>query len=80
MQIVNIHDAKTHLSKLATEAANGKTFIIAKAGKPLVQVIPYAAEKKVIKRIGFMQEINVPDNFDNILVNEIDKLFTGESE
>ena len=42
MQSVNIHDAKTHLSRLVEEAAGGKAFIIAKAGKPMVKVVPLA--------------------------------------
>jgi prevent-host-death family protein len=39
MRIVNIHEAKTHLSRLVEEAANGESFVIAKAGKPLVKVV-----------------------------------------
>jgi prevent-host-death family protein len=40
MQTVNIHQAKKHLSRLIEQAAKGEPFIIAKAGKPLVKVIP----------------------------------------
>jgi len=40
MQTVNIHEAKTHLSRLVDQAAKGKVFIIAKAGKPMVKVLP----------------------------------------
>ncbi len=40
MRTVNIHEAKTHLSRLVREAAQGKPFVIARAGKPLVKVIP----------------------------------------
>lgn len=40
MQTVNMHEAKTHLSRLVDEAAKGKSFIIAKAGKPMVKVLP----------------------------------------
>lgn len=46
MRIVNIHEAKTHLSKLVEKAVGGESFVIAKAGKPLVKVIPYDAPKK----------------------------------
>jgi prevent-host-death family protein len=38
--IVNMHEAKTHLSRLVEQAANGREFVIAKAGKPMVRVIP----------------------------------------
>lgn len=40
MQTINIHEAKTHLSRLVEDAASGNPFIIAKAGKPMVKVIP----------------------------------------
>ncbi len=40
MQTINIHEAKTHLSRLISKAAEGEPFIIAKAGKPLVKVVP----------------------------------------
>ncbi len=46
MLTVNIHEAKTHLSRLVDKAFGGEAFIIAKAGKPLVKVIPYDAPKK----------------------------------
>ncbi len=40
MRRVNIHQAKTHLSRLVEEAARGEPFVIAKAGKPIVKVVP----------------------------------------
>jgi prevent-host-death family protein len=40
MQTVNIHEAKTHLSRLVDQAAKGDSFVIAKSGKPLVKVVP----------------------------------------
>ena len=43
MRTVNIHEAKTHLSRLVEAAAKGEPFIIAKAGKPLVKVVPVDA-------------------------------------
>jgi prevent-host-death family protein len=77
MQTINIHEAKTHLSRLVEQAAKGKTFIIAKAGKPLVKVI--ALETPAVaatKRIGFMvEEVFVPDDFDQMGANEIEVLF-----
>jgi len=52
---VNMHEAKTHLSKLVDKAAKGESFIIAKAGKPMVKVIAFdAPPTKPIKRVGFM--------------------------
>lgn len=80
MHTVNIHHAKTHLSKLVEQAAQGESFIIAKAGKPLVKVMALAApEAGQLKRIGFMVgEIEVPDDFDRMGTAEIEQLFGGD--
>lgn len=79
MLIVNIHDAKTRLSKLVEQAALGEAFIIAKAGKPVVKVIPLKpAEAGTPSRLGFMAgEFSVPDDFDQMGDDEIESLFTG---
>ncbi|MEI7867485.1 MAG: type II toxin-antitoxin system prevent-host-death family antitoxin [Candidatus Methylumidiphilus sp.] len=79
MHTVNIHEAKTHLSRLVEEAAKGETFIIAKAGKPMVKVVPLSAEETgTQRRLGFMQgEIQVPDDFDRMGADEIEALFQG---
>lgn len=81
MQTINIHEAKTHLSKLVEQAAKGESFVISKAGKPMVKVValdtPNATD---IKRLGFMvNEIAVPDDFDTMGAAEIGQLF-GDSE
>jgi prevent-host-death family protein len=80
MRTVNIHEAKTHLSRLIERAANGEPFIIAKAGKPLVKVVPldtHAEDKK--SRIGFMKGlIEVPDDFDTMFADEIEEMFYGK--
>ena len=77
MQTINIHHAKTHLSRLVEEAANGQSFIIAKAGKPLVKVIALdTLEAPKPQRIGFMKDnIAVPDDFDRMADAEITNLF-----
>jgi prevent-host-death family protein len=46
MRTINIQAAKTHLSRLVDAAAGGEEIVLAKAGKPLVRLIPYAAAKK----------------------------------
>ncbi|MBN1664251.1 MAG: type II toxin-antitoxin system Phd/YefM family antitoxin [Deltaproteobacteria bacterium] len=81
MQTINIHEAKTHLSRLVEEASQGKAFIIAKAGKPLVKVLPLSAEEqKGVEKFGFMAgEISVPDDFDSMGTPEITLLFEGKS-
>ena len=77
MLTVNIHDAKTQLSKLVEQAAQGEAFIIAKAGKPMVKVIPLGkAETGAASRLGFMAgEIAVPDDFDRMGEEEIQRRF-----
>lgn len=80
MNTFNIHQAKTQLSKLVDEAANGRPFIIAKAGRPLVKVVsldtPVGDERK---RVGFLEgQFLVPDDFDSMGGAEIEGLFQGE--
>lgn len=82
MQTVNIHEAKTQLSRLVEQAANGEPFVIAKAGKPLVKVMalntPEVAQQQ---RLGFMVgQIMVPDNFDQMGSAEIEHIFGGARE
>ena len=79
MRTVNIHEAKTQLSRLVEQAAKGESFVIAKAGKPLVKVMPLdAPEAGEKKRLGFMAgEIQVPDDFDRMGAAEIERVFTG---
>jgi len=79
MLTVNIHDAKTQLSRLVEQAAQGEAFIIAKAGKPMVKVIPLGrTETGTASRLGFMVgEFSVPDDFDQMGGSEIEGLFTG---
>ena len=76
MQQYNIHAAKTHLSMLVEKAARGDSFIIAKAGKPMVKVIPYTLQKTAQKRIGFLKgQITVPADFDGMGQSEIIEAF-----
>ncbi len=77
MQTYNIHDAKTHLSRLVEQAAKGEPFVISKAGKPMVKVVPiHAPAPSQTKRFGFMAgQISVPDDFDRMGQSEIVKMF-----
>ena len=79
MVTVNIHEAKTQLSRLVDRAAKGEPFVIAKAGKPLVKVSALDAPAAP-QRLGFLSgEISVPDDFDRMGEAEIEALFgTGE--
>ena len=81
MRTVNLTEAKTHLSRLVSAAANGEPFIIARAGKPLVKVIPIdSPEPAARRRAGFLKEmIKVPPDFDRMGADEIEGLFEGDS-
>jgi prevent-host-death family protein len=75
MVTVNIHEAKTNLSRLVDKAAKGESFVIARAGKPLVKVMALEAPA-VPQRLGFLAgEIVVPDDFDRMAEGEIEALF-----
>jgi prevent-host-death family protein len=81
MRTINIHEAKTHLSRLVEQAAAGDSFIIAKAGRPVVRVVPLddpaPAERR---RLGFLAGlITVPDDFDSMGADEVARLFHGDS-
>lgn len=78
---VNIHEAKTHLSKLVENVAKGESFIIAKAGKPMAQVIPFVPPESRSKRIGFLKgHVSIPDDFDTMMQDEIIAMFEGDDE
>jgi len=81
MQTFNIHEAKTNLSRLVEEAAQGNAFIIAKAGKPMVKVLPLSeVDRRGVERLGFMAgEILIPNDFDSIEATKIIHLFEGKA-
>jgi prevent-host-death family protein len=80
MKAVNIHEAKTHLSRLVEEAAGGEPFIIAKNGKGLVKVVPLnLSETMPPQRIGMLQgQYKIPDDFDAFAKEDIEKMFYGD--
>lgn len=79
MKTVNIHEAKTHLSKLVEEASRGEPFVIAKAGKPVVKVMALSAPSGAqVRRLGFLEgQIVVPDDFDRMGNQEVEEMFGG---
>jgi prevent-host-death family protein len=79
MRTINIRDVRSHLSRLVDQAAKGEAFVIAKAGKPLVKVVPFDAPAPVaVGRLGFLAgSISVPDDFDSMGRNEIEDMFDG---
>lgn len=81
MKTINIHQAKTHLSRLVELAANGESVIIAKAGKPMVKVVALGAPAAgQIRRLGFLNgDISVPADFDRMGSEEVASLFRDET-
>lgn len=81
METVNIHQAKTHLSRLIDRLAGSGGFIIAKSGKPVAKIIPLdAPDAGKTKRLGFMAgQLSVPADFDRMGETEIEALFGGQS-
>ena len=78
MRIVNIHTAKTHLSRLLEEVAAGEEIVIAKAGKPVARLLPYAPRQEP-RQPGLMKgKIWIADDFDDPLPEEIMAAFRGE--
>ena len=77
MNTVNMHEAKTHLSKLVAKAVKGEPFVIAKAGKPMVKVTAIdEAAREPKRRIGFLEgKIKVPEDFDEMFRDEIEEMF-----
>ena len=76
MKTVNMHDAKTNLSRLVAAAVAGEPFIIARAGKPLVKVEALEQPEAPDNRLGFMAgKIKVPDDFDTMFEDEIAEMF-----
>lgn len=80
MRSVNIHEAKTHFSRLVEAAVSGETIVIAKAGRPVAHLTPLPEVPERQKSlIGFMRgRMTVPDDFDTMGQEEIIAMFEGE--
>jgi prevent-host-death family protein len=72
---VNIHEAKTHLSRLVEQAAKGREFVIAKAGKPMVRVVPLKAVP-ALRTLGFLAgQGTVKADLKKAFARDIDAMF-----
>ena len=77
MKEVNIHQAKTHFSKLLARVAIGEEIIIAKAGKPIARLVPYG-NTKGNRPLGMDKGLfQVPEDFDALLPEDLLKSFEG---
>ena len=76
-KFINIHEAKTHLSRLVEQAAAGEEVIIAKAGRPMARLVPMNPVSQT-KRLGMLRgKVKVPENFNTPLPEDIQRLFEG---
>lgn len=77
MHTVNIHEAKTHLSRLLEQVAGGEEVVIAKAGKAIARLVPLEAAPKK-RQLGLLKgKLKVPDDFDAPMTDEELSLFEG---
>ena len=77
MEIVNIHQAKTQLSKLVERAARGEEIVIGKAGKPVARLTNYQPKNGVRKPGIWKGKVTIAPDFDD-LPAELMKAFEGE--
>ena len=76
---VNIHDAKTHFSKLVSKATEGHEIVIAKSGKPVAKLVPYTTVKKQRFPGSSKGSVVIRDDFEQPLPEEIMNSFSGHS-
>lgn len=74
---VNIHDAKTQLSKLVAKAAAGGEVVIARAGKPVARLVPLAPARPIRKLGALKGKLRIPDDFDAPLPARVLDAFEG---
>ncbi len=78
MRVVNIHEAKTHLSKLLEKVAAGEEIVIAKAGKPVARLVPTSSTSNKPILGTERGKVTISDDFNDPLP-EFEKLFYGET-
>jgi len=78
MQTVNIHEAKTHLSRLLESVIAGEEIIIAKAGNPVARLAPLRVADKPRKPGALVGKLKISDDFDAPLPEPIASAFRGE--
>ena len=75
MKSINIHEAKTHLSRLIERVEKGEEFVIARAGRPAARLVPLERVGRPITR-GKLK-FHIPDDFNTMFDKEIEALFYG---
>ncbi len=78
MTIVNIHAAKTQLSRLIDAVAAGEEVIIARAGRPVARLVPIEPPQRAERQLGLLDgQFNIPEDFDTMFADEISEMFEG---
>ena len=79
METVNIHEAKTHMSKLLAQVSEGRTVVICRAGKPIATLVRHEGPgAPARRRLGFLRgAIRVPDDFDTMGQEALERAFGG---
>ncbi|MBT9372126.1 type II toxin-antitoxin system prevent-host-death family antitoxin [Rhizobium sp. CSW-27] len=81
MKEISLQEARSQLSRLLHEAANGDGFVIAKDGKPLVKVVAVEDAPKPKRRVGFLKgQISLPADFDSMHAKDIEEMFYGNGK
>lgn len=79
MRLVNIHEAKTHFSRLLKRIAKGEEIVIARAGEPVARLVPYETMRQP-RKLGLLEgRIWISPDFDAPLPPDIQAAFDGES-
>lgn len=76
MKTYNIQEAKTHLSRLIEETAQGKEVVIARHGRPMARLTPYSQRENLRPLGGLEGQIHIPEDFDEEDA-EVNALFSG---
>jgi prevent-host-death family protein len=80
MIFVNVHEAKTHFSKLINQTLSGEEVIVSRGNQPLIKLVPYHEETSVRKGGQLKGMLKIADNFDDPLPDDYLKHFYGSDE
>lgn len=76
MKIINMHQAKTHLSRLAKQAAEGEEIIIGKAGQPLVKLVAYTADTSARIPGSWKGKVKIAKDFDELPKDVLESFYS----
>ena len=80
MDLINIHQAKTHLSRLVDLAHAGKEIVIAKAGKPMARLVMFTRSSPPRKKGLLKGKIRIQKAFDQPLPDDLLRTFEGQDQ